>query len=130
VNLEHVALQVADPVAMADWYVKHLGCSVARSTGEPNFIRFLMDGAGSRLIEIYRNPAAAVPDYKAMHPTLVHVAFQSGNPAVDRDRLVAAGATLVDDVVTTPAGDQLLMLRDPWGLALQLVKRQVPMLAV
>jgi hypothetical protein len=28
----------------------------------------------------------------------------------------------------TPAGDELVMLRDPWGVALQLVKRAQPML--
>ena len=28
---------------------------------------------------------------------------------------------------TSPAGDDLAMLRDPWGFALQLVKRAKPM---
>lgn len=127
-NIEHVALQVPEPVAMAEWYVQHLGCSVARSTGEPSFIRFLMDGAGAAMIEIYRNPRVAVPDYRAMDPMLVHVAFLSDNPAADRDRLVAAGATIAEDLVTTPAGDEVLILRDPWGIALQLIKRATPML--
>jgi hypothetical protein len=31
-------------------------------------------------------------------------------------------------LTTTPAGDSLVMLRDPWGIALQLVKRAQPML--
>src|SRR6266446_4025618 len=33
-KIEHFALQVPDPVAMAQWYVNHLGFSVARSGGE------------------------------------------------------------------------------------------------
>jgi glyoxylase I family protein len=127
-KVEHFALQVPDPVAMADWYVKHIGCSVARSGGEPSHARFLLDGAGSVMLEIYRNPRATVPDYNAMDPLLVHVAFLSDNLAADRDRLSAAGARVVEDLTTTSAGDHLVMLRDPWGVALQLVKRAAPML--
>jgi catechol 2,3-dioxygenase-like lactoylglutathione lyase family enzyme len=128
-KIEHVALQVPDPAGMADWYVKHLGCSIARSSGEPAFIRFLQDDSGLAMIELYRNPSIPVPDYSSMDPMLVHVAFVSSDLRADRDRLVAAGANIVQDVATTSAGDELMMLRDPWGVALQLVKRANPMLA-
>lgn len=127
-KVEHFALQVPDPVAMANWYVEHLGCKIARSGGEPSHARFLLDGAGSVLLEIYRNPRASVPEYHRMDPLLVHLAFVSEAPARDRDRLLQAGASLVEDLTTSPAGDQLVMLRDPWGIALQLVKRAAPML--
>jgi catechol 2,3-dioxygenase-like lactoylglutathione lyase family enzyme len=127
-KIEHVALQVSDPAAMADWYVKNLGCSVARSGGEPAFVRFLKDGSGRSMLELYCDPRAPVPDYKRQDPLVVHVAFLSDNLTADRDRLVAAGATIAADVVTTPAGDQLLMLRDPWEIPLQLVTRANPMI--
>jgi uncharacterized glyoxalase superfamily protein PhnB len=128
VKIEHFALQVPDPVAMADWYVKHLGCSVARSSGEPAHARFLLENAGWVMLEVYRNPRVSAPDYGAMDPLLLHLAFVSNSPANDRDRLVAAGARIVEDVSTAPSGDQFVMLRDPWGVALQLVKRAKPML--
>jgi len=127
-KIEHVALQVAEPAAMADWYVRHLGCTIARSGSEPLSIRFLKDGSGASMLELYRNPRVAVPDYAQMDPMLVHVAFVTDDPAADRDRLVAAGATIVEDLNITPAGDQIMMLRDPWGVALQLVKRKEPMI--
>ena len=127
-KIEHFAIQVPDPIAMADWYVKHLGCSLARSSGEPAHMRFLKDSSGSVLVELYRNPKVAVPDYVAMDPLLLHLAFLSENPVADRDRLVAAGAMVADDLVTTSLGDQLVMLRDPWHVALQLVKRSASML--
>ena len=111
---------------MADWYVKHLGCTVARAGGEPAHGRFLL--AGGVLIEIYNDPRAAMPDYGSMDPLLLHLAFVSDNLTADRDRLVKAGARVVSDVATTPAGDQILMLRDPWNVALQFVKRAAPML--
>ena len=127
-KIEHFALQVPDPVAMADWYVKHLGFAVARSEGEPSHGRFLKDDSGTVMFEIYRNPKVSVPNYAGTDPLLLHLAFVSQAPVADRDRLVKAGATVVTDVTTSPAGDQLLMLRDPWGLALQFVKRASPML--
>jgi len=125
-KLEHFALQVPDPVAMADWYVKHLGCTIARVGGEPSHGRFL--SVGGVLLEIYRNPKAPVPDYKAIDPLLLHLAFASQNLKADRDRLVQAGARLADDISTTPTGDELMMLRDPWDVALQFVKRAEPMI--
>ena len=125
-RLEHCALQVPNPVAMADWYVKYLGCTVARSGGPPNHARFLR--AGPVLIELYQSTNAPTPDYHAMHPSQLHLAFVAENLAADRDRLVAAGAKIAEDLFNNAAGDQLVMLRDPWGLGLQLVKRAVPML--
>ena len=125
-RLEHCALQVPDAPALADWYVQHLGCAVARAGGAPAFVRFL--AAGPVLIEIYQGSLAPTPDYPARHPAQFHLAFVSENLKADRDRLLAAGATIADDLSTNPAGDELLMLRDPWGIALQLVKRAVPML--
>lgn len=113
---------------MADWYVKNLGFSIARKGGEPSHARFLPDSSGSVMLEIYRNPAASIPDYRKADPLLMHVAYVSNNPAADRDRLVQAGAVVVDDLTTTAAGDAIVMLRDPWGVPIQLVKRAKPML--
>ena len=41
---------------------------------------------------------------------------------------LAAGATIVADVHELPPGDTFAMLRDPWGVPLQLVKRKTPMI--
>lgn len=125
-RLEHAALQVPDPAAMADWYVKHLDCVIARAGAPPGNARFLK--AGPVLIEIYKNPAVQVPDYRAMHPLQLHLAFVAENVKADRDRLVAAGATVAEDHSTNALRDEFVMLRDPWGIALQLVKRGTPML--
>jgi uncharacterized glyoxalase superfamily protein PhnB len=127
-KIEHFAMQVPEPIAMADWYVKHLGFSIARAEGEPSHARFIKDDSGTVMLEIYRNPKVPVPNYAAADPLLLHLAFVSEAPTADRDRLVKAGATIVTDLATSPAGDQLLMLRDPWGVALQFVKRASPML--
>lgn len=121
-KLEHVALNVSDPAAMAEWYGAHLGLTLARRIPAPPHTHFLRDSGGRMLIEIYNNPPDAVPDYAAMDPLLLHLAFVSGNPAADRDRLLSAGATLVADQ-RLDDGSHLVMLRDPWGLAIQLCRR-------
>jgi len=125
--VEHVAWSVEDPVACADWYVEHLGMRILRRGGEPAHARFLADGTGRLLLEIYRNPKVKVPDYRQMDPLLLHLAFTVEDVVRERDRLLEAGATVVDSFTRTDVGDEMAMLRDPWGLALQLMKRSRPM---
>jgi glyoxylase I family protein len=128
VKIEHFACQVADAQAVAAWYCAHLGFEIKRATGAPTHTHFLADSSGGVMIEIYNHPDVRTPDYRAMDPLLLHIAFCSDDPAHDRDRLAAVGAIVANDLSTTPAGDRLVMMRDPWGLAIQLVRRATPML--
>lgn len=127
--IEHVAWQVPEPTAAAKWYVEHLGFRILRhDPADPNQTHFMADSAGRCVIEIYRNPAAPIPDYRQMHPLQLHLAFAVEDPAAARDALVAAGCMIASDLTTTAAGDQLCMLRDPFGFAIQLCRRARPML--
>jgi catechol 2,3-dioxygenase-like lactoylglutathione lyase family enzyme len=126
-KIEHVAFNVEDPLAMAGWYQKHLGMKLVRQQASPPYMTFLADDSGQVMIEIYRNPADAVPDYRSMDPLILHLAFVSENPSDDKVRLIEAGAELVSEAHLDD-GSHLLMMRDPWGLALQFCKRGVPML--
>lgn len=121
-RMEHVALLVKEPLAVVRWYEEHLGFRVVRSTGAPSLTHFLADEAGS-LVEIYRNDHLAVPDYASLDPLVLHLAFETADVEADRARLLAAGATPEGDVAVTPFGDRMAMLRDPWGLAIQLAQR-------
>jgi len=126
-RVEHVALNVSDPRAIADWYVAHLGMRIVRRVEGPPHTRFLADAAGATVVEVYENREAGIPDYGAMDPLILHLAFESQDPDADRDALVRAGATAVSDS-RLPDGSRLLMLRDPWGLALQLCARATPLI--
>ncbi len=126
-KIEHFALNVADPVAMADWYVEHLGMTVARKLDGAPRTHFLADTSGQVMIEIYNNPPDQVPPYADMNPLLVHLAFVCENPDETRTRLEAAGATFAEEVRIRD-GSHLVMMRDPWGLAIQLCKRGQSML--
>jgi glyoxylase I family protein len=122
-RIEHIAWQVPDPVATADWYVRIMGFQVVRRGKGPTLAHFLADESGNVVIEVYNNPAAMMPDYPKMSPLLLHLAFAVADMVGTRDMLVKAGATVTEDISTTHAGDQIAMLRDPWGFPLQLVKR-------
>lgn len=124
-KIEHVALNVAEPVAMAQWYVEHLGLRAVVANAEPPYAHFLSDGAGA-MLEIYRNDAEPVPDYPSMPPLRLHLAFESDDPKADSARLIAAGATHAEDVPLDDGG-LIIILRDPWGLPFQLVRRCEPL---
>ena len=124
---EHTALNIADPIAAAEWYVEHLDMQILRQGGAPAHARFLADATGRVILEIYHNPEAPEPDHPATDPRSLHIAFAVEDIAGERQRLLDAGATRLDEIETTLSGDQVVMLRDPWALPLQLVQRAEPM---
>ncbi len=126
-KLEHFALNIKEPIAMANWYVENLGMTIVRQQEKSPFTTFLADSSGQIMIEIYNHPAASIPDYNQQHPLIVHLAFVSENPDQDSKRLSAAGAKEVSNDLLED-GSHLIMMRDPWGLAIQLCKRGKAML--
>jgi len=129
-KLEHVAFMIPDPPAAAAWYADHLGMRIVRRLDRAPFTHFLADASGDVMFEIYNNPASKMPDYASVDPLAFHLAFVSDNLRRDRDRLVKAGATVAVEVgaVPLPGGDEMAILRDPWGVPIQLVRRAQPML--
>lgn len=126
-KIEHTAFNVEEPVLMARWYVQHLGLTVKRRTTDAPYAHFLADDGGTVMIEIYGNKDAHLPDYRSMNPAELHLAFVSRDVAADVLRLRSAGATVVADVHQLN-DDTFAMLRDPWGLPVQLVQRATAMI--
>ena len=126
-KIEHIAFNVADSRALADWYVAHLGMTIVRSVPEAPYIRFLADSDETTLLEVYSNPISEVIKYGDLHPVTFHIAFTVEDMDGTRQRLEEAGGTIDGEVDITPAGDKLGFVRDPWGNAVQLVQRQTPL---
>ncbi len=125
-KFEHFALNVSDVRNIARWYVGHLGLRVVRSREDPPYTQFLADETGRVIMELYTNTSAAVPDYAATHPLCFHIAFVVSDAGADRQRLEKAGAKFfVED--NSPDGTRLIMMRDPWGVPLQLCQRAKPL---
>jgi len=122
-TIEHLALNVADPVAMAAWYGQHLGTRVVRKFEGATHTHFIADAAGRVVLELYHQTKAPIPDYGALDPFVFHIAFLADDVAGERKRLLAAGAGSAGEVTTNEAGDVMTFVRDPWGLTVQLMKR-------
>jgi len=124
-KFEHYAINVEDPVGVAKWYVDHCDMTVALSKLEPPYMHFLADKTGRVVVELYCNRAAKVPEYGSMDPLEYHLAFAVEDAGAEMKRLMDAGATFVVEV-NPEEGTRLIMLRDPFGMSLQLCQRANP----
>jgi len=119
-KLEHIAIDVPEPEAAIAWWCGNLG--MRRSAPGS---AFLMDDSGVAGLEVYRTGATpSAPAYRDMDPMTLHIAFATEDVEADVSRLVAAGATFVSSDVKDGFG--VAMLRDPWGVPLQLCRRREP----
>ena len=121
----HTGLNVVDMDAAASWYVENLKLTIARKV--EGTMTFLADPTGRVILELYANPSAAVLELPATHWLTFHLAFLVDDPEAAAEKLLAAGATIYDAYKLTPAGDQMIMLQDPFGLSIQFIKRSQPM---
>ncbi len=128
IRLEHVAINVENPAAMATWYRDNLEMKIIRKGPPPANMRFISDSGGNMMLELYNNPPDEVPDYPSMNPLSLHIAFMVDDVKAITRKLIAAGATIAVDMNTTDSGDELIILRDPWGVPIQFLKRAKPML--
>ncbi len=125
-KFEHFALNVPDARGHGPVVRRPTSACASRApASDAPFTSFLADDTGRVIFEVYSNPAAPYPDYSAAHPLCFHVAFVADDPAAVRTKLVAAGATPAYEE-TLPDGSFLIMVRDPWGIPLQLVRRVTP----
>ena len=113
-KLEHVGYNVKEPRKLMDWWCANLGFKQVHPA-------FIVDSTGQMAIEFYRNDAAPRTDFTTVNPNTVHIAFTSEDTDADAARLVAAGATLVETIHRE--GFDMAMLRDPFGIPVQFVKR-------
>ena len=127
-RFEHCAFNVPDPVAAAAWYGKNLGMKVMRADTAPPYTTFIADSGAHMMMELYHNADYPLLNPGAIHYMSIHLAFTVDDIAAMKTKLVDAGAAIVDTLRKTSSGDQVMTLRDPWGLPIQFVQRIIPML--
>lgn len=113
-KIEHFAINVAEPQKLMDWWCQNLGFTQTHPA-------FIVDETGKVAVEVYRNDSAPIPDYPSTSHFTLHFAFLSDDVDAEVARLTAAGASVVE-VVHKPGFD-MAMLRDPFGVPIQFVKR-------
>ncbi|MGP1992090.1 VOC family protein [Zobellia laminariae] len=121
---EHFALNVTDIKKRVDWFVTHLGLKVVVAKEMAPFMTFLADSTGRVIMELYQKEEEPLNNFKERQPSTFHLAFVSDDAEADKQRLMAKGATFVEEV-KREGGTHLVMLRDPWGMPLQLCERPI-----
>lgn len=123
-KIEHLALIMEDPVKAAKWYCDNLGFSIIKSMDQSPFAHFIADSSKNMLLEIFLLPEKEVPDYRKVDPAIMHLGFSVDNIEEKYQQLVSNGAIVVDEISVSQKGDKIAMLRDPWGIPIQLIKRK------
>ncbi len=122
---EHIALNVKNVEDIKEWYVANVGLKVVSEQSQAPFMTFLEDSTGRVILELYHRPEEEITNFKTKHPLSFHMAFVSQNAEKDKTRLLDKGASFVEEI-TKEDGSHLVMLRDPWGMPLQLCHRAKP----
>ena len=124
-KFEHFAINVPEPVKTVEWYTTNCEMTVVKGMDKPPFMHFLADNTGRVVMEVFKSLKDEVPDYYAQHPHRFHLALAVTDAEGEKQRLLAAGAELFEEEKFDD-GTHLVMLRDPWGVPLQLCQRGIP----
>jgi glyoxylase I family protein len=121
---EHLALNVRDQKAVEEFYATHLGFTVVRRY--PAGASFLADSTGRMVFELYSRDDVPYFDGEGTHSLTVHIAYECEDVEGTAKALSSAGATEDIPLATSPDGDVIIMLRDPFGITIQLIDRADP----
>ena len=122
-KFEHFALNVEQPVEMADWYCKNLGMTIVSQQKQLPFMTFLADASGRVVMELFFNNSADVTNFENLHHLTMHMAFQVEDARKLSEKLQKEGATFLEEV-NPEEGTILVMLKNPWNIPLQLCQRK------
>lgn len=122
-RFEHLAINVENPKAVADWYVKYLGLEIVSASKKMIFVR---DAGSHFMFELYNKPEAK-GSFASLSHASAHVAFAVDDAEALSKKMVEGGAKILK-VFTNPVGDRVINMRDPWGNMLQVIQRLKPKL--
>jgi len=107
-----IELFPADLEVSVDFYISVLGFEVGKDDrpGGGRYVWLRRDDVGLGLME--RRPADSGP---TVPPVAVEIVLEVDDVTAERDRVVAAGGELADDLITRPWGLTDFRLYDPDG---------------
>jgi catechol 2,3-dioxygenase-like lactoylglutathione lyase family enzyme len=123
-TFEHLALNVEDKGMAERWYTAFLNLRVVRSV--PDGPSFLADQSGRVVLELYSRDDTPRLNFAQTEPLTMHLAFHVHDVEGTAENLMNAGATVAEPMKQA-GGDEMIMLRDPFGLPIQLVHREQEM---
>ena len=123
IRFEHIAIDVENPKAVADWYVKYMSLTII---SESKKMIFVGDPDRHAMFELYKKPDVKVRFSSLSHDSS-HVAFATDDAAGLSKKMVEGGAKILKQF-TNPVGDTVINMKDPWGNNLQIIQRIKPKL--
>jgi len=125
-EIEHIGICVEKPIETANWYHETLGFNIKFSAeDEEKAVAFITDGSDKVMLEIGKIPDVLPLTKRLSHHLQLHIALKSIDPDKDADYLVSKGATFIEKCPIKQPGENLIVLSDPWGNTIQLVRRSV-----
>ncbi len=130
-EIEHIGIIVSQPIEMANWYKDVLGFNIkfAGHDAEKG-VAFLTDASDKVMLEFGKIPNVMPLCKKIDHHLQLHICLKSENLDKDVEYLVSKGATFIEKCpLARPrfkeglTAENLIVLRDPWGNSIQLIKR-------
>jgi glyoxylase I family protein len=123
-EIEHIGICVEKPIEMANWYHEVLGFNIKFSAeDEEKAVAFLTDGSDRVMLELGKVPGALPLTRGMSYHLQLHIALKSDDPDKEAEILVSKGATFIEKCPIKRLGENLVVLSDPWGNTIQLVKR-------
>jgi len=120
--VEHLGLPARDPAALADWYVRALGGTLAWSNGEVPPALFVRLPCGT-LLEIYTAERTLPDTANNRVAGWRHLALRVRSIEAARATLEARGVQFTEPVKPAGGGGRVLFFTDPDGNLLHLVER-------
>jgi uncharacterized glyoxalase superfamily protein PhnB len=124
---EHLAFNLADSRAKAKWYTENFVMLNKREGKAPSYGMFISDAGENMMLELYQQKDYPVIGFDSLSHMTIHLAFMTDNIEAVKEKLLKIGAKVVEDITKTASGDFVLMMRDPFGMPIQFVKRANPM---
>ena len=123
-RIEHIGLLSSTPIQMGHWYKEHLGFRIIIEAGTDADGVIFMDDDSGMVIEIGHLPGISPMEFRSHHPLSIHLAIECTSPENEARRLVEAGAELVGESLRNAYKGEKILVRDPWGLTIQLINRK------
>ena len=121
-TVEHIGVAARDPVALAEWYVRVLGCRELWRNADPVpavFVRL----PGGPILEIYPTQHCFPQTADNRTAGWRHLALRVANLDTARSELTRRGVQWIDPVKPAGGGGRILFFSDLDGNLLHLVER-------
>ncbi len=125
IKFEHIAFLLPNPGKAVEWYCSNLDMKIVNK-GKGSI--FVTDSARNIMLEFLINNEVKPLNFRKINVLSLHIAFHTKNAEMLKKKLIGNDATVESDLTTTDSGDKIMILRDPWGIPIQLVERKNPIL--